>query len=173
VLLLSPSRRVLGKYITSSFTSIMLLIAVWHIQLTRRPYIDLESLYIGASFYLFLGYWTTAFQAQWLFNDVLSTYRLCIVGRQRDWTISWAGCGRKQSWPILIYYPSIFLEKVRINTRTEVTIAEVLAEIRNLDFRHTKPSAFYLIAMFCDLNGKGRGLFQDSLLPRHSKTEIE
>jgi hypothetical protein len=43
--------------------------------------------------------------------------------------INWKGCGRKQPWPNLRYYPGIALEGQRKTTKTSVRIASLWAEI--------------------------------------------
>jgi hypothetical protein len=42
--------------------------------------------------------------------------------------MNWKGCGRKRSWPILMYYLGICLEGLRKTTKLSVGIAGLLAE---------------------------------------------
>jgi hypothetical protein len=52
--------------------------------------------------------------------------------------MNWKGCGRKQSWPDLRYYPGICLEGLRKSSKTPVRIADFWAKIWILDLPNMK-----------------------------------
>jgi hypothetical protein len=49
--------------------------------------------------------------------SISQTVQRLMIGWGWYWIMNWKGCGRKQSWPNLRYYPSICLEGLRKTTK--------------------------------------------------------
>jgi hypothetical protein len=62
--------------------------------------------------------------------------------------MNWEGCGRKQSWPNLRYYPNIFLEGLG-KTTENLRIAILHAEILTQDFPNMKQHVHKRPSQYC------------------------